>query len=472
MDPDTGTIDPEELKRNLAITLGTQAPQLGDLRHPSPDVAAPGAMSMPGNNKIPDLSVAPPSVKGPRGTLDADKAERSRMIGTGAGEDQIYNKVTGSDFGQHHQILGKILGGLGQGVAKLGDIGLSAVAPALAINLPGTEYHHQMQLNQLNKQIGAQEGEANKEASTANLNAQPEIKQAGLDLQQDKLDETMRQHDQQLREHGFKTGPDGQIVPLPYEEMNPNQQAVHDLKGAQEEEAEATAALKKVQADPNSPQARMAQQRIENARQTRSIALQRLGLSEATFNARYHGTDTQGNALPGAMMTDEGQPVGSSFSQNVRPTGTERNKADMANSAKEQLTDIKSIVHSRPDIFGPVAGRTTDFNVWLGSQDPDAQRFRAARTIAGDHLAGTFGGRSEAALQALDSAIGHFKDNPAALDAGLDQLLKANTTFQKAGSVRTSGSKANASATPQNSSGGAATHKWNPATGEIEEIKH
>jgi hypothetical protein len=35
--------------------------------------------------------------------------------------------------------------------------------------------------------------------------------------------------------------------------------------------------------------------------------------------------------------------------------------------------------------------------MWLGSQDPDAQRFKAARTIAADHLAGVFGGRSETA---------------------------------------------------------------------------
>ena len=81
----------------------------------------------------------------------------------------------------------------------------------------------------------------------------------------------------------------------------------------------------------------------------------------------------------------------------------------------------------------------TDFNVWIGSQDPDAQRFRAARTIAGDHLAGTFGGRSEAALSALDSAIGHFKDNPKAVAAGLDQLQEANHLFLNAGKVHTVG---------------------------------
>ncbi len=281
-------------------------------------------------------------------------------------------------------------------------------------------------------------------AQTENQEAQPELKQAKADLDAEKADETKRNHDMQLRTHGFKVGEDGQVVPLAYEEMSPDQQAVHDLKGAQEEEAEATAALRKSQADPSSPAYQLAAQRVQNARNAQSIAAQRLGLSEQTFAARYRGTDTSGNALPGAMITDQGQPVGSSFSQNVRPTGTERNKGDMARSADQQIDDMASIVAKRPDIFGPAAGRKTDFNVWVGSQDPDAQRFRAARTIAGDHLAGTFGGRSEAALDALDAAIGHFKDNPKAIQAGLSQLKEANHLFLKAGSVRTAGSNVNA----------------------------
>ena len=152
-----------------------------------------------------------------------------------------------------------------------------------------------------------------------------------------------------------------------------------------------------------------------------------------------NGTDLQGNPLPGAMLTDEGTPVGSSQATNVRPTGQERNKADMASSAAQQIDDMKDIVKKRPDIFGPASGRVTDFNVWVGSQDPDAQRFRAARTIAGDHLAGTFGGRSEAALNALDSAIGHFRDNPAAIEAGLNQLKEANHLFLQRGTVHTVG---------------------------------
>jgi hypothetical protein len=372
-----------------------------------------------------------------RGTVSGDTANRTAVLNKQPWDQTISSNIQNSKFGQAHPTGGKILGG----VAQIGGSVLDALIPrGIASRLPFTEAGHAHQLGQANTALTGSETAAKDEAQTASLEATPEIKQAQTALKEQQLQETARQHDQQLREHGFKTDELGKIVPLPYAEMNPNQQAVNDLKGAQEEEAEATAALKKEQADPNSPLARMAQQRIDNARQTRAIALERLGLSEKTFDARYHGTDEHGQALPGAMLTDEGTPVGSSFSANVRPTGTERNKADMAGSAKEQLGDIAEIVAKHPDMFGPGYGQSSAFKQWIGSQDPDAQRFVAARTIAGDHLAGTFGGRSEYALTALDNAIGQYKDNPEALKAGLQQLTKANERFLKAGTVRTAGS--------------------------------
>ncbi len=253
-----------------------------------------------------------------------------------------------------------------------------------------------------------------------------------------------------LRAKGLKIDPaSGAIVPITKEEMGPEElakltrsEALDQLTQSQIDVQNATAELRKAQADPNSPASQLAQQRLAVAQQNAATARQRLGLSEATYDARNLGTDAHGNPLNGAIIADNGQPVGSSFSANVRPTAQERNKGDMSISAHEQLQDIRSIVSNRKDIFGPIDGRKTDFTVWLGSQDPDAQRFRAARTIAADHLAGTFGGRSEAALKALDDAIGQFKDNPDAVLGGLDQLDKANQVFIQKGTPKTAGSNA------------------------------
>jgi hypothetical protein len=394
----------------------------------------------------------------------------SRKLSTGSGISQISGKIENSGLGQAHPLLGKILGIGAQGLAQLGDIGLRAVAPSVDLATPGTSLHHLADVRGDQHQVAQDVANEGKQAQTRETNSLPALHEAQAALGAEKLGETQEHHQSQIEEqlhtHGYKTAEDGTIQPLAYGEMSEQQQAVHDLKASQEELADASSALKKVQADPNSPQARIAQQRIEGANQARQIALRRLGLSEQVYNARYKGTDASGNALPGAMITDEGLTVGSSFSPNVRPTGTERNKGDMARSADQQIDDMVSIVSSRPDIFGPASGRKTDFTVWLGSQDPDAQRFRAARTIAGDHLAGTFGGRSEAALKALDSAIGHFKDNPEAISAGLNQLKEANHLFLNAGTVRTVGSRANASSAPSGIPPRPATvpegYIWNP----------
>jgi hypothetical protein len=115
------------------------------------------------------------------------------------------------------------------------------------------------------------------------------------------------------------------------------------------------------------------------------------------------------------------------------PTGTERARADLAVSAREQLNTMNGILTARKDLFGPVAGRGTDFTRWVGSQDPDAQRFAAAARIASDHLAGVFGGRSQAALQAIYETIGQNKTNPAAAIAALEQMNIAAAAIQGAG---------------------------------------
>lgn len=376
-------------------------------------------------------------------------------------------------------------------LAGIGNVAESTFFPRAAMLTPGTDLHHSMLVRQNARENATDEGELNEaskrkleEAQAENQESIPELKRTQADLAKAKETELERKNqatedisrtksegqiNSVLAQHGMKKDETGQIVPQSYEEMSEPLQAVHDLKAAQTEQAQATAALKKAQAENAPAAAKLAQARLDSAAQAHSIALRRLGLSEMQTEGRLFGTHN-GQALPGTIQTDEGTPVGSAFQQNVRPTGQERNKADLANSAHTQLQDIKSIVARRPDIFGPAAGRKTDFTVWLGSQDPDAQRFRAARTIAGDHLAGVFGGRSEAALQALDSAIGHFKDNPAAMQAGLDQLDKANSGFQKAGTPRTTGSHAAEEATAVPYTDGGKTYNI-PASQEKEFLK-
>jgi hypothetical protein len=143
-------------------------------------------------------------------------------------------------------------------------------------------------------------------------------------------------------------------------------------------------------------------------------------------------TQTQIESVPQAIR-EHAQGKGSIDYRMQMPTGTERARADLAMSAREQMDTMKSILQKRQDLFGPVAGRQTNVTQWLGSQDPDAQRFAAAARIAADHLAGVFGGRSQAALEAIYKTIGDNKTNPAAAIAAIEQMSQAAGRIQSRG---------------------------------------
>lgn len=185
--------------------------------------------------------------------------------------------------------------------------------------------------------------------------------------------------------------------------------------------------------DPKSP-------KYQLALKTAGIAAERLALSQREYEMRAFGT-AGGEALPGAIIGADGVPVGTVNAPNVRPTAVERNKGDMAKSASEQLNDIQSIIQKRPDVFGPLAGRKTNLEVWLGSEDPDAKAFISARDVASGHLAGTFGARSAQVISDLKDSIGQFKDNPEAALRGLAQVQKAVKLFESKGTPNVAGGK-------------------------------
>ena len=207
----------------------------------------------------------------------------------------------------------------------------------------------------------------------------------------------------------------------PEKPISPYQQAMLDLKKAEDQ----------LKTNPNSPYYKLQMEKAQTA------AL-RARAADITAQAGAFGT-VNGKPLAGAALDADGNPVGYHFQGNVKPTSTEVTRADLATSAIDQMQTMKGILTGRGDLFGPMAGRATDVTKWLGSQDPDAQRFEAAARIAADHLAGVFGGRSEGALKAIHDVIGKNKTNPAAAAAALDQMMRAADVIQKRGTRKTVG---------------------------------
>jgi hypothetical protein len=189
-----------------------------------------------------------------------------------------------------------------------------------------------------------------------------------------------------------------------------------------------------------------------------NIAAQRAKDYDIATEAGVFGT-VGGKPVPGAMVDAYGRPIGSRFSTNIRPTAAERRSADLGGSAIEQIDDMEDIIVRRPDIFGPASGRYTKLNVWLGSQDPDAQAFRAAAETSGGHLAGVFGSRSAKVIDGILNVAGDFSTNPDALIAGLDQFREAAENIQQHGIVRT--------ATPGGGGPGSGGNKPAASTGDL-----
>ena len=141
---------------------------------PAPQIAAPSIPQTP-QHVIPIA---------PRGTIEGDKSELSRKIDTGSGISQIHSKIEDSDWGQRHPILSKIAGWGAEIPARLGDMALSTVAPAIAVNTPGTEYHHRMLVNQDTHQLANEEANAGKEATTAATRAEVPLREAQTEAAQ------------------------------------------------------------------------------------------------------------------------------------------------------------------------------------------------------------------------------------------------------------------------------------------------
>jgi len=170
-----------------------------------------------------------------------------------------------------------------------------------------------------------------------------------------------------------------------------------------------------------------------------------------------------------------------SLQQRLQPMadpGAERlRRADLADNAQGNLDGIADDIKADPSLFGRVAGRYTDVQQMMGSDDPAIARI--GMRIHNYALAsnGAHGLRSAQAIPDTEhTLLNHFRNSPdatiSAIGAARDSLndFITDATLGKRPQVRhlqgNSGGGGNSpSPAPQ------ATHRFNPATGQIEAIK-
>lgn len=447
--------------QSTAAGVEKAAPALAPAPSLTPAAAAPllapsmgSPATAPGTGLMPDAD----SLAVPQGKPQMpEQSELSRLRSTGSGISQIHNPLLRGGA--------TVLDALGQ------------FFPRISQAIPGTTAHHQMLEGEAQRGATEEASEQKtaddlkntetkrrlEEAQTKNQEAIPEMKRTAAELAASKVAETsthnraaediareretgrvnteQAKHAAKLAATGFKEDERGKIVPLPYEEMSETQQSVHDLKAAQEEREEATAALKKAQASNQPAVAALAQRRLDSAGQAHSIALRRLGLSEKQFEMRAHGTEG-GIPLPGSISTDTGQPVGTAFQGNVKPTGTQRDAAGRADTMLDLDARIRSALKN-PEIqkgTGPLMGRLSEIQNRLGTLPHDLSELKNDLVSYGAFQAGLHPVRGIGALQYFDKVMGGLGQKPEELLGKLDSNKATATSVKKTGDVRTAGS--------------------------------
>jgi len=114
------------------------------------------------------------------------------------------------------------------------------------------------------------------------------------------------------------------------------------------------------------------------------------------------------------------------------PTADETRRADLARNMNENLDQLEEIVKRRPDLFGPVAGRTTKAWQFLGSGDADIAALQTLSEQTGMAMVGAHAMRNAQHVEAAANAITNsYKNKPDAVLSSIAKARKSLETFLK-----------------------------------------
>lgn len=147
-----------------------QTPEPAPIQMPTPSQAQVPQMGMP---STPNVKLAPQ----PKGTLIGDKEALQQEAGKKPALESVYSGISHSQFGEHHPVLGKLLGAAAQIPATAADVSIGSL-PRLGALVPGTSVNHGLQLKGLENRIAGEEKNQQEEATTGAENARTEMEQA------------------------------------------------------------------------------------------------------------------------------------------------------------------------------------------------------------------------------------------------------------------------------------------------------
>lgn len=128
-----------------------------------------------------------------------------------------------------------------------------------------------------------------------------------------------------------------------------------------------------------------------------------------------------GDAVPEGTTSLSGKPA-IVKADGTAPTVADRNRASLAHVANDNLDQVQDVVTRRPDLFGPAAGRLSNVDQMIGSNDPDLIALGNAVHNFAMANAGIHGSRSFENVRAAETALlNNLKSGPKGVQGGIDE---------------------------------------------------
>lgn len=371
-----------------------------------------------------------PSIAGPSPQTQSDSMERSRLVSTGSGIDQIKNPLL-------------------KGIARAGDIAASVFAPNVAQFIPGTTLHHNMLVNQATRNVDKDQAQENMQVGIRQKQALTKQEEARADAYADprkavdpsktvQTDNGVFQLNPDTGKYDIRVG-DRAEKPRTIEEQaydyavsqgkNPLDAygAVYGVKNQKDSslpqqylDAIATGDTVKADLIKRTIQETQTQPKIDVHAAGDRPPRQMVFVDDGNGGQRAVEV-TPGMTIPGGASKSPGGPKISS---------DEQKRADLAQNLNENIDSLEDIAKRRPELFGPLAGRYTELRNKIGTSDPDITKLEAIRHNLGMVSQGAHGMRSaEGVERSANSLLNGFHNSAEATAQGLEAARQSVQTF-------------------------------------------
>ena len=414
----------------MAPSLWAQLDQQNQAQNapPPPSVFAPTEMTGPPPQMPATPSTAPQIARMPtlgeqqiaqtHGDLQKIREEKARPWGFAGAEPS-------AEFPQglapnHNTKLGKIA----HVFSNIGNIAGDIFAPAVMANIPGTQMHRDIMeqglTGQLNKEIGDESLNQEREANTAKLNqdtADLKNKPTPLDPDRAKTITTDKGIEQWNPATSRYDIPAGNAAPKAAEAPLTD---VPNLQKSLEDRYQVLNPNK-----PLPPQYQLPPNATAKDYERVDKALESVEKATGTLAQQQ-----QANALRQQAMEMSRERLDNSESKATKPTADEQRRSDLAENLNENLNALTDIVQRRPELFGPLAGRWAELKQKFGSDDADLGALQTIEHQIGMAQISAHGMRSAQGVQAAtDSILNHMHSGPRSLLAGIEAAQNSVKTF-------------------------------------------